>query len=489
MRSTFAGLQLGLRALQAHQLALNVTGHNIANANTEGYSRQRVNLVPGNPYTVPAFNKPLTPGQIGTGVRVAEVMRMRDDFIEMQLRLESQTTGNWQVLMDGYEQIEMIFNEPSDTGISTMLSDFWKAWQQLSLTPSDLAVRAVVRQSGELLADAIRHTYTQLHRYREEVNYAIGVKVNRINYLAQQIADLNKQIVAVSVSGDRPNDLLDARDLLVKELAQITNIQAVTDHKLQMHISISGSSLVQGSHASKLALVEEPDGYKVVWEATSVAAAFNGGELKGLFQLRDDILLNGYMHELNRLAEALIREVNQQHQQGYGYVPSTDPDTGPEYPRGVNFFIDISKVADGKYAQDIRLSEAILGEDGLNYIAAGLGEDGEEAPGNGENALAIAKLLQEHKVESLNGSIPDFFSSLITSLGVDSQEAQRMVANQTVLMEHLQNRQESVSGVALDEEMGNLIRFQHAYHAAARLITALDESLVTVIERMGLVGR
>jgi len=98
----------------------------------------------------------------------------------------------------------------------------------------------VVRQTGALLADAISHTYTQLHRYREEVNGAIGVKVNRINYLAQQVADLNKQIVAVTVSGDHPNDLLDARDLLVKELAQITNIQAVTDDELQMHISISG---------------------------------------------------------------------------------------------------------------------------------------------------------------------------------------------------------------------------------------------------------
>ena len=103
--------------------------------------------------------------------------------------------------------------------------------------------------------------------------------------------------------------------------------------------------------------------------------------------------------------------------------------------------------------------------------------------------MAIAKLLQETKIDALNGSIPDFFSSLVASLGVDSQEAKRMFANQTVLMEHLENRQESVSGVSLDEEMGNLIRFQHAYNAAARLITALDETLVTVIERMGLVGR
>ncbi|NLY29827.1 MAG: flagellar hook-associated protein FlgK, partial [Firmicutes bacterium] len=378
------------------------------------------------------------------------------------------------------------FNEPSDTGISTMLTDFWKAWQQLSLTPSDLAARAVVRQTGALLADAIRHTYTQLHRYREEVDYAIEVKVNRINYLAQQIADLNKQIVAVSVSGDRPNDLLDARDLLVKELAQITNIQAVTDHKLQMHISISGSSLVQGSHASKLALEEGPDGYKVVWEATSVAASFNGGELKGLFELRDDILLNGYMEELNRLAKALIDAVNEQHEKGFGYASAGDADAtkfqDATFPTGIKFFAEVTT---GKYAQDIKLADHIMAEDGLKYIAAGL----EEAPGNGDNALAIAKLLQETKIDALNGSIPDFFSSLVASLGVDSQEAKRMFANQTVLMEHLENRQESVSGVSLDEEMGNLIRFQHAYNAAARLITALDETLVTVIERMGLVGR
>ncbi|NMB12408.1 MAG: flagellar hook-associated protein FlgK [Firmicutes bacterium] len=486
MRSTFAGLQMGLRALQAHQMGLSVTGHNIANANTEGYSRQRISLVPGHPYTVPSLNRPLSPGQMGTGVQVAEITRIRDEFIEMQLRMESQTTGQWEVLMDGYEQIEMVFNEPSDTGISSTLTAFWKSWQQLSLTPADLAARAVVRQTGALLADAISHTYTQLHRYREEVNGAIGVKVNRINYLAQQVADLNKQIVAVTVSGDHPNDLLDARDLLVKELAQITNIQAVTDDELQMHISISGSSLVQGSHVSRLGLREEPQGYRVIWEgAGDVKAVFNGGELKGLFQLRDDILRDGYMAELDRLAQALIEKVNEVHRQGYGYVAdAAEPD---RYPDGVDFF---AKVDSGKWAQDISLSKIILREDGLNYIAAGLeGETGERAPGNGDNAMGLAGLLQETKLEQLNGSIPDFLSSLVASLGVDSQEAQRMLANQTILMEHLERRQEAVSGVALDEEMGNLIRFQHAYNAAARLITALDETLSVVIERMGIVGR
>ena len=480
---------MGLRALQAHKMGLNVAGHNIANANTEGYSRQRMSLVASNPYTAPAFNRPASPGQIGTGVQIAEIKRVRDEFIEMQLRMESQTTGQWQALVDGYEQVEMVFNEPSDTGISTALTEFWRSWQQLSLTPADLSARAVVRQSGALLADSIRHTYTQLHRYREEINGAIGVKVNHVNYLAQQVADLNKQIVAVAVSGDHPNDLLDARDLLVKELAQIVNIQAVTDEKLQMHISISGSSLVQGSHVSKLELKEGSEGFEVVWAgANDVRAVFNGGELKGLFQLRDEILRDGYMAELDRLAEAIITTVNEQHQAGYGYDASYDgDDLDVRYPRDHAFFAEIP--SGGKWAQDIQLSPDILSEDGLKYIAAGLGESDTAAPGNGENAMAMAALLQGAKVSGLNGSIPDFLSSLIASLGVDSQEAQRMMANQTVLQQHLERRQEAVSGVSLDEEIGNLIRFQHAYSAAARLITTLDESLSTVIERMGIVGR
>lgn len=486
MRSTFAGLEVGLRALRAHQLGLSVTGHNIANANARGYSRQRVSLVATTPYTAPAFNRPASPGQIGTGVEVSDIRRVRDEFIEMQLRMESQTTGQWQALLDGYEQIEMIFNEPSDTGITTSLTEFWKSWQQLSLTPADMAARAVVRQTGALLADSIRHTYTQLHRYREEIDGAIGVKVNHINYLSQQIADLNKQIVAVAVSGQHPNDLLDARDLLVQELSEIANIQAVTDEKLQMHISISGSSLVQGSHVSKLALKEESEGYSVTWAGTEVKAIFNGGELKGLFQLRDDILRDGYMAELNRFAKALIEEVNEIHRGGYGYDPAAENDSD-RYPRGVDFFI--GEATDGKWAQDIALSSALLDEDGLKYIAAGKGDAGAEAPGNGDNAKAIAVLLQETKNSDLNGSLPDFLASLVASLGVDSQEAQRMVANQTVLMEHLARRQEAVSGVSLDEEISNLIRFQHAYNAAARLITTLDESLSTVIERMGIVGR
>ena len=487
MRSTFAGLQMGLRALQAQKMGLTVAGHNIANANTEGFSRQKMNLVTSNPYTAPSFNRPASPGQIGTGVEIAEIRRVKDEFIEMQLRLESQTTGQWQALVDGYEQIEMIFNEPSDTGISMALTEFWRSWQQLSLTPADLSARSVVRQQGILLADSISHTYTQLQRYREEINGAIGVKVNHINYLAQQIADLNKQIVAVSVSGDHPNDLLDARDLLVRELSHIANIQAVTDEKNQMHISISGSSLVQGSHVSKLALEEGSNGYEVVWAGTSVKAVFSGGELKGLFQLRDDIIRDGYMHELDRLAKGMVETVNGQHKAGYGFdATADDSDEDAQFPTGNYFFVN-EPPAGGSWAQNMMLTAEILGEDGLKYIAAST--DNEKAPGNGENAIAIAELLQKGVVNELKGSIPDFLSALISGLGVDSQEAQRMSANQEILQFHLERRQQSVSGVSLDEEISDLIRFQHAYSAAARFITTLDESLTTVIERMGIVGR
>ena len=484
---------MGLRALQAQQMGLTVAGHNIANANTEGFSRQKVSLSASNPYTAPAFNRPASPGQIGTGVEIAEVRRVHDAFIEMQLRLESQTTGEWEALMGGYEQIEMIFNEPSDTGIGTALTEFWRSWQQLSLTPSDLAARSVVRQSGMLLADAVSHTYTQLGRYREEINGAIGIKVNHINYLGQQIADLNKQIVAVSVSGDHPNDLLDARDLLVKELSKIANIQAVTDEKLQMHISISGSSLVQGSHVSKLDLVTSPEGHQIVWAGDSATpAVFSGGELKGLLHLRDEIIKDQYMDDLDKLAEGITRAINQLHREGFGFDPTAEDDEA--FPTGNDFFRESPEGE--SWALNMRLTEEILADDGLRLIAAGVGAD--MAPGNGENAIAIGRFLQEGLLTELDddgtmpdlgSSIPDFFSSLVAKLGVDSQEAQRMHANQMVLHEHLVSRQQSVSGVSLDEEISDLIRFQHAYGAAARFITTLDESLSTVIERMGIVGR
>lgn len=470
MRSTFSGLQLGLKALQAQQVGLNLAGHNIANANTPGYSRQRVHLVAGAPYTVPAFNRPRAPGQLGTGVEVAEIERMRNAFVEMQLRAEYQTTGKWQALQDGYEQIELIFNEPSDSGIAHSLIEFWKSLQQLSLTPGgdgSLAARAVVRQNGALLSDAIRHTYSQLQRYQMEINGAIEVKVGKINNIARQIADLNEQIVAVTATGDNANDLLDTRDLLINELAKIVNIQVVEDSSQAVSISITGSALVQGATVTELDITRDTEGLvHIQWHGLDIQVQFKGGEIKGLLELRDEILPD-YMKKLDDLATAIIEEINAIHETGYDLNGVS----------GRLFFA-------GSGAKDINLHDDITGPDGLAHIAAGK----TATPGDGDNALEMAR-VQSKVVDKLSGTIPDFFSSLISQLGVDSQEAQRMVTNQTVLVEHLEKRQEAISGVSLDEEMGNLIRYQHAYNAAARLITAIDECLTTIIERMGIVGR
>ena len=242
MRSTFSGIYVGLSGMRAQQAGLDITGHNIANANTPGYSRQRVVLTPNNPYTVPGLNRPISPGQIGTGVQVGAIQRVRDQFVETQLRTENATTGQWQTIQAGLEKLEMIFNEPSESGISMALDEFFQALQTLSQRPDDASARAVVRQSAALLTDSFNHVARQTREYQQELNAELAVKIGTVNQLAEQIADLNQRIVAISVTGDNPNDLLDQRDQLVFELSQLTNISVREQPNASITISIGGST-------------------------------------------------------------------------------------------------------------------------------------------------------------------------------------------------------------------------------------------------------
>src|SRR5690554_6948290 len=203
MRSTFGGLEVGLRALRAQQLALEITGHNIANADTPGYSRQVANLTSTRPYTVPSLQKPATAGQIGTGVVVAEILRMRDEFIDFQIRKESSNQGKWKARQSNLEQLEVILNEPSDEGIAAYLNQFWSALQELgSNRPDDVAIRSVLRETGIVFTDMIRHTYNQLQTLQRDLDQQAQIMGTRINSLALQIAALNDEIGKVTGIGD-----------------------------------------------------------------------------------------------------------------------------------------------------------------------------------------------------------------------------------------------------------------------------------------------
>lgn len=459
--------------MRAHQMALDITGHNIANADTPGYSRQVANLTATAPYTLPSLQRTTTAGQMGTGVEVARIQRMRDEFIDVQIRHESSAQGRWKARQSTLEQLEVILNEPSEEGIAAYLHKFWSALQELADRPDDPAIRQVLYETAVSFTDLIRQTHSQLKTLQRDLDQQAQIIGERINSLAQQIAAVNEEIGKVISVGDDPNDLLDKREVLVRELAGLTNIEVQTDHMNRYIITISGSLLVSGDRANSLAFVENPDHnglVDVVWAETGTVVDLRDGELKGLLEMRD-LEVAYYLDALNAFASTLITEFNAVHRSGYGLSGST----------GLNFF-------SGNDASDIRIDPAITID--LNNIAASIDLGGVGAPGNGENALALGGVIKTaFLMNNGTATLSDFYESIIVKLGVDAEKANTMLENKKALLHHLQKRQESVAGVSLDEEMVNMIKFQNSYNAASRLITAIDEMLETLITRTGIVGR
>lgn len=473
MGSTFGGLEIARRALGAQQIGIDVTGHNIANANTPGYSRQRVEL-----RTTP----PLTTGQnsylplaLGTGVEVSAISRMRDGFVDGQVRKEIHNLGYWNEQKSVLGQLELIFAEPSENGISQALTQFWSKWEQLGHRPEDPSLRAVVREQAVSLTDSVRHLYTQMVNLEKDLDTQVRLKVEEINSLAQQIGDLNGLIGKATASGATPNDLLDRRDLLLEQLSGLTTITVLPQTAGQINVNIGGIGLVSGTSVRKM-VIQEPEGVPAVvkWEGISGVSQevrWQGGAVAGLIKARDEIVPS-YKTRLDDFAATFISQFNGIHSTGYGLENQT----------GINFF-------QGTGAQDWRVNPQILDDvnNGLSLLAAAGAPD---KSGDGSNALKLAALREQVlSFKGGSGTVGNFFGSLISGLGVESMNAQRMTKNQAQLVDHLSTWQESISGVSLDEEMTNLIRFQHAYSAAARAVTAVDQMLETIISRMGLVGR
>ncbi len=486
MRTTFSGIEIARRALQAQQRSLDVVGHNVANANTPGYARQVAVHTASNPYSAPALQHNMANGQIGTGVQISQVTRMRDQFIETRLRQENHNYGYWKSMQEGLSQIELIFNEPSENNIHHALDMYWDSLQQVSKDPENESIRTVVLQRASVVAETIRHSRSQLGRLRDNMNGLVNVKVDEINSLAERIAQLNEQIGKVSSSGNNPNDLLDKRDELLQRLSEITNIEVMEDSTNMVMVSIGGATLVQRNQTTPLTVKVSNEGIipqyerqEVVWSGMGTPVEITAGELGGILLFRDQEV-QGFIEQLNDWTADLINAVNHIHQQGYSLN---------DLP-GTVFFVAEQPEDQGAIDLDDDPSLTIrLNIASPRDIAASAHQiAGETVIGNGEIALELAS-LRYNPTRDRGITLADQFNSIISSLGVKSQEAQIMLDNEDVLVNHLKNLRESVSGVSLDEEMADMIRFQHSYSAAARIMTVMDEALDTIINRLGMVGR
>lgn len=465
MRSTFGGLETGLRALRAQQLALELTGHNIANADTPGYSRQAPRMSASDPYTIPTMNRLDAAGQVGTGVEVYEIIRMRDEFLDRQIQYENSSLGRWEARQSSLEQLEVIFQEPSENGLAAQIDLFWKHLEELATRPDNISVRSTVLENGKNLAVTFNHLHEQLANYQKDLDKQAQILVERINSLSKQIADLNKEIGKIKALGEEPNDLLDKREALLQELSGITNVTVQKDNLSRYTISIEGTILVTGDNSFNLSTATNTEGFsEVVFSANNRPVKISDGRLKGLMEMRD-VDIRYYLSAINNFASTMITWFNDVHRAGYGLDDST----------GLDFF-------SGNDASNIGVN--------INDPERIAASDRFGAPGNGENAVNLANVINKELL--MNGgtaTLSVYYGSVIAKLGVDAEKADTMAINQDILVKHLHNRQESVAGVSLDEEMANLMKFQNSYNAAARLITTMDEILDRLINGTGVVGR
>jgi flagellar hook-associated protein 1 len=571
----FFGLDVASRALRTAQTLVDVTNQNVANANTPGYSRQAAVVKATAPYPIPVFRQSGDPGQMGTGVAVADITRARDAFTDYQYRNQIAAQGRWDAQSAALSQIEAVVNEPSTSGLGTLLTKYFQSWQEVANSPSDVSVRANLLEQAKALGDSFHTTVSQYQQQQRDVDNQIQLSVDDINSYAKQIANLNIQISQVESSGMKANDLRDQRDQLVDTLSNNVKVTTVESSEGSLNVYIGGHQLVDRDAVHQLGVDRSGKFAQVVWNdnGTQTPAIIGDGKLAGLVQSRDT-LIQGRIDALNAVASRVIQSVNAVHVAGVGidgtsgqafFVGSDATDIGVNPNLTANGVAAAHQVANasGGYTHAIgdssnavalaQLQSALsqrtsglapgqtlgsatlLGVDvakaGVNKAfgisvtpGAGLAaptvtfSDGASTvtgtwtrasntadgtvgtqdvytldtgsfgvrltlsvPAGTDTSTAFAGLDSQSITTTGPATITDQYAQEIARIGVLSSTANGQASNQQVLVNQLDRQRQEVSGVSLDEEATNLIQYQHAYQAAARVISVVDSMLETLI--------
>ncbi len=465
MGSSFAGISTALSGIYAARRGLDLTGQNVANANTEGYTRQRLVLDAQGAPTTPAFFSRYD--GVGSGAAISDVQRLRDSFVEGRGHTEHGRNSYLATRSQALAQVEDIISEPGDAGLAAQMSEFWNSWQDLANSPGDGAARTQLMQRANTVADSLHNMSDNLETQWQGTRAQLEALVNEVNTTAGTLSELNVAIRRDSQANIPSSELEDQRDKLIMKLAdQIgATVKPNTDGGLDVYVG--GTALVRGSTVQKLqvsgasvydqTLAVPPTAVAVSWVSDGYPAAVELGEAAGQLDALNSIL-PGYATKLNNFTASLVGNVNAVHSAGYG----------ADGVNGRNFFSGIT-------ADTISVAVLTTAEIGASKYPGGVIDGGQ--------ADLVAKLDN-----SIIGPGNDY-RQLIVQLGTDAQTANRRASIQTTITTQVDATRESQSGVDLDEEMTNMLAFQHAYEAAARVLTAVDEALDILINRTGLVGR
>ena len=622
MGSTFSGIELGKRSIMAHTDAITTAGHNISNANTEGYSRQRVQLKEFDPLYKPDLERAERAGMIGQGMDSQSINRVRDELLDQRITEQQHSESYWETRSKYYTMIEQIYNEPDDVSIRSNMDKFWEGWQELSVHPESQAARQAVVTRGESLADSIKTKWEALMGVGNLINGDIEATVKQVNDYTRQIAALNAEIVRSLGMGDNPNDLLDRRDLLVDKLSKIINITSDRRDSDEFMVHLDGHVLVQGGIARgfELETVVDNNGYdKLVWKDTGNNAVIKGGTLGALIELRD-VDIRSEVQSLNTMTMNFSDLVNDIHRNGYGannvtgldfftqhsfvenvngnydrdgdgtldhsyifrftgttklnpqeqiglegvmtlsgpggnvqvaYHPTDtvetvinrindsngevkayldrnnnlvlkgttasaveNPDFVIRHVEDSGFFLTgytgILQASGAAGAYDYAQADAVqalagaqfavspvlnpagyievnqaLKNDVMSVAAAYKDNSGNVNAGDGRAAVEIAAIRNTKVMIGHERTFDDYFADSVTNVGLKGEQAENMHLSHSAVMEDLRSLRDSISGVNIDEELADIIKFQHGYNAAAKFVTVWDSLLDTIINRLG----
>jgi flagellar hook-associated protein 1 len=460
MLGLFGTLNLASRSLQTQMTGVEVTGQNLANVNTTGYTRQAVDI-----QTSPDIST--TIGPEGTGANVVAIQQVVNAILNSQIQSQQSTSGYWSAqqtalqsaqtsldeFLNGTGSATSSTNSTTDTGLSGQLSGLFNAFQAVATSPASISARQALVSSAQTLASTFNQVNSQLDASRALLNTSLGNDVDSANQLLSGIADLNKQISTANFNGATPNDLLDEREQDLENLSGLTNITTSTGTNGAMDVSIGGQSLVSGNQVlDTLQTYDAGGGQLLVQTATGgVNLTLTGGSMQGTIDARDGELAT-MQSSINTLASRLITQVNTIQGGGYSLTGTT----------GANFF-------NGSDAATISVNAALANNPSLIQASGSA-----TATGDNSVALQLADLASTTQSGLSNQTFSDSYDGMVAALGDSLQTANDQVSNQTAVSNMLSTQRGSVSGVNVDEEMTNLMSFQRAYEASAQLVTTLN---------------
>lgn len=530
MSGLFQTFNIARSGMYTTQTRLNIASHNISNATTEGYSRQKANVSTTIPNTIAGI------GQIGTGVEINSITRTRDQYLDNQIQYENSLNGKFEAENTVFEQVEIIFMEPSDTGLNTVMNEMWTSWQEVSKSPENSNARTIVTQNALTFTDTINHIANQLDTVVKDAVNLSELKIYNANSILNQVNDLNEQIYRMKLRRFEPNDLMDQRDLLIDKLSNIIDINTkqnsfgsieITNNetgKILLNLNPEELPEVQlnvirdieqdGLGGYTVTIAKNGDVNDVIKFTTStefeagdivlvdpstwddaiiivLEANLTEGELAGQMSAIDNV--RKYEDQVDKLVKALAMTINTIHR-----------DDGFDLNGGIDFFV--SSDATEINAGNITVNQAIL--DDVTLLNTGRTTTSPE--GDGSRALAIAQLrngmypindienfqtyidtnynqeLMTLSPTTSGTTFDGYYKDIVAKVGIDAQTTERGIENQGNLLLQLNQRRESISGVSIDEEVANLVQLQTAYQANAKVMSTITIMLDTLINRMGL---